>query len=177
MRELMWRAMLAWYEATWRAVPVYTGMARATLLPMGYFLSNMSGVDVSTDIRPKKQERTLDKDVRQYYTHDTRTKEYGEEEALVKQAFKYADDGRKQSFTFDIPVWHWQEFDSEWHAIAQGEIAFWEYVWENRDETRKLLSEGFDKSLLKRKIAVNITGTTKLEKLFEIRGMAERGEL
>lgn len=142
-------AIRAWYEAAWSKVPVDTGMAKASLIPLGEHIG-----EVSTTIYPEHSSKKIDKSVREHYDTDYKTIDAGIDAG--ETAYKITNKGRLLTFRWDIGVWHWEMNEhahvlsnvvGNWEAQVAGEEAYRHYFKTHRAEIKRDLSILLGKSV------------------------------
>lgn len=132
------QAARAWLRAVITQVPVYSGQARASLLPLGRYLR--VAIPISPTIEARKQRR--------YQGAISLGESQGQD------AYSFNHEGYVSSFSFSINVPHYliNEFNvglgqpplihpTPWKSLDAGEIAFREYLTQNLQKRIPKISE------------------------------------
>jgi hypothetical protein len=127
-------AVREFYRAAFASVPVDTGMARGSLIPLGRVVRN-----VPTTISPKRSRPYAMKGY-----PDGKTLEAGIDRGQA--AFKINISPGKYEFSYNIRVKHWiiNERKLGWDALGRGRLAFKAKIKESRvaSEVLKILRAG-----------------------------------
>lgn len=131
-------AVREFYRACWAAIPVHSGMARGSMLPLGQRLGN-----VPTTINPVVDWVSGGRDL----THYPQGKSVSAGQNIGDFKLEFTD--KTARFEFDIRVFHWQINElgghGPWYAVPRGMDAMREYLENSR--LSKKFEELFHRSL------------------------------